>query len=266
MIDHQLQTDGDREHAETEQNALVPAVQASSLINYEAARRALAEAVRVDEVKAIHDQAAAMQAYAKIAKDKDMNAAELRLRAERNIGEMMKAQAETVGKAKGAKGIGTSAGYEKTRTADTPVTLAEAGIDKNLAHRSRRAAKLSAKGFEREVAEMRKGNRGSLDIRRAVNKKPAAVRRDDADRQADDGDQAQREAKFRRSDFLFRAEQASAEAQYRGPLQPGWADEFAALARNVAEKWTALAIRFEADRDAEGQAIASPANDEHERD
>jgi hypothetical protein len=40
------------------------------------------------------------------------------LRTERRGGELMAAQAKTVGKAKGAKGIGTSAGYKKTRTAD----------------------------------------------------------------------------------------------------------------------------------------------------
>ena len=51
----------------------------------------------------------------------------------------MQRQAETVGKAKGAKGIGTSAGYKKTRTTDAPATLAETGIDKVLAIRARAA-------------------------------------------------------------------------------------------------------------------------------
>jgi hypothetical protein len=45
----------------------------------------------------------------------------------------MAAQAKTVGQARGAKGIGASAGYKTTRTAEAPATLAEVGIDKNLA-------------------------------------------------------------------------------------------------------------------------------------
>jgi len=54
----------------------------------------------------------------------------------RRLGELMAAQKEAVGLNQGAKGIGTSAGFLETRT-QAPATLAEAGIDKNLAHRAR---------------------------------------------------------------------------------------------------------------------------------
>jgi hypothetical protein len=122
---------------------------AQALVKYEAARRALAEAKRIDEVKAIRDQAAAMRAYAKLSKDRQMeaDAQAIRLRAERRIGELMAQQAKAIGKAKGAKGIGTSAGYNKTRT-QQPATLAEAGIDKNLADRARKLAALPEKVFD----------------------------------------------------------------------------------------------------------------------
>ena len=122
MIDNQLQANADGEHPATEQIALVPAVQEAHLIKYDSACRALAEASDVDEIKAILDQALKLKLYAKLAENKQMerDAAAIRVRAERQLGEMMAAQAKTAGKAKGAKGIGTSAGYKKTRTDRRP--------------------------------------------------------------------------------------------------------------------------------------------------
>jgi hypothetical protein len=268
MIDNQLQSDADREHPDAEQNALTVTMQDVPLINYDTARRALAEAVRVDEVRAIHDQAMALKACAKIVKDQqlELDAAEIRVRAERRLGEIMAVQGKTVGKAKGAKGIGTSAGYKKTRTADALATLAETGIDKNLAHRARNLAKLPQKEFDKRVAEMRKGERGGLDIRRAAKPvKHTEVRGGHADRHVDEVlDQVQSSAEVHRSPFIARCESADTVANYDGPLEPGWAEEFAILARNVAARWSALADRFEqAARDAEEQTIAR--HDEHER-
>lgn len=121
-------------------------------VRYEAARRALTEAVAVDEVKAIRDESIAMKAYAKQAKDTELEekAVELRMRAARRLDEMMKAQKDAVGFNKGGK-----AQQELYRVMTKPgiATLADAGIDKNLAHEARRLGKLSDEEFEHEVEE-----------------------------------------------------------------------------------------------------------------
>src|SRR5258708_2880767 len=71
----------------------------TQLVRYDAACRALADARSVDEVKDVRDVAMAMKLYAKQAKNRDLeaDAYELRIRAERRLGETIAAQKESGG-------------------------------------------------------------------------------------------------------------------------------------------------------------------------
>jgi hypothetical protein len=137
----------------------------SGLVLYDAARHALAKAVLVDEVKGIRAEAEAMRHYARQAKDRKLeaDAAAIRLRAERRLGQLMDAQAKAVGKAKGEQ---SAKGFQKNPLG--PPTLDEAGIDKNLADRARKLAALPEAAFDERIEALREtaqtGARIGLDI------------------------------------------------------------------------------------------------------
>src|SRR5215203_2717660 len=103
--------------------------QTLALSRYDVACRAVAEAKAVDDIVEIVGQANAVHAYARQAKDRQMeiDAAEIRIRAERRLGELMAAQKATVGVAKGRDGGRVpreSRVREKPEIADSPPTLA----------------------------------------------------------------------------------------------------------------------------------------------
>ncbi len=129
------------------------------LIRYEAARRALIEAKSVDEVKDIRDKAEAMRAYAHQAKNRqlEVDAAEIRMRAERRLGELIVAQKETVGLNTGTAGKGRPSlgGANEEPPKDTRPTLAEAGIDKKLSSRAQKLAAVPKDEFEGLLSQWR---------------------------------------------------------------------------------------------------------------
>jgi hypothetical protein len=136
--------------------------QPQALVKYEAACRALAECKAVDEVKAWADKAAAMQAYGRMAKDKslEVDAAEIRLRAERRLGEMLLDQKAGPGLASGARGqlAGKKAGGQALVTHEgqkTAPKLADAGISYDLSSRAQKLAAVPEAEFEAEVGQWR---------------------------------------------------------------------------------------------------------------
>ena len=119
-----------------------------SLMRYDAARRALAEAHRVDEAKSIRDKAVAMQAYAKQAKDTELitKATEIRMHAERRAGEMLHEMKERGERAKpGDKESG------RGKKPLSKLTLADLGINKTQSSRWQALAALDDSHFEHKV-------------------------------------------------------------------------------------------------------------------
>lgn len=132
----------------------------TALLRYDAACAALAAAVKADEVMAVHLDARAIEAVARVAKniDLEIDARKLRTRAEVRLGEMM-----ADGEAKGI--IAPSGRPKKDSVAESfpPATLKELGIDPKLSAQARRLNGLGAQAvnvmldrFERESRERRK--------------------------------------------------------------------------------------------------------------
>jgi hypothetical protein len=106
----------------------------TALIRYDAARKAIAAAHRVDEAKKIRDKAEAVRTYAKLAGDLEMQnmAAEIRIRAERRAGQLLFEMEKNHG-TRGAgrpRKDGTRVTWSHSSTAYPP-KLEEIGISKD---------------------------------------------------------------------------------------------------------------------------------------
>jgi N6-adenosine-specific RNA methylase IME4 len=123
------------------------------LTRYDAACRAIAKAKSVDEVTGIRNKAEAMRAYARQAKNRELevDAAEIRVRAERRLGELIGAQKRTIGLANG----GDAQRTRFHKGTESRPTLAQAGIDKKLSSRAQRLAAVPESRFEGLLAEWR---------------------------------------------------------------------------------------------------------------
>ncbi|MFK4622544.1 methyltransferase-A70 family protein [Bradyrhizobium diazoefficiens] len=148
----------------------------TELVRYEAARRALAEAVAVDEVAEIRSKAEALRHYARQAGDKtlEIQSAQLRFRAERKMGELLAAAKEAgqISRGQPPKPAEKNCSESEQFFAEEPisrVTLEQAGIDRKLSSRAQRLAAMDVAEFEHALArhkeEMESGaGRVAMDL------------------------------------------------------------------------------------------------------
>lgn len=144
----------------------------SALAKYEAARVALAECRRVDEAKDIRDKAEAMRLYARQARDMamELDAWEIRTRAERRLGEMLIAAREAGQLRKGRNWTGTGTDHSNGSAPEplelpARVILKEAGVDRKLSATSQKVASISEQAFEAMVARTREEMAAARDKR-----------------------------------------------------------------------------------------------------
>lgn len=116
-----------------------------AVIRYEEARRALQAAVKPTQAKLIRDKVLALETYARQAMDRDIEvwAAEIRVRAERRLGELLLEAAKHPG------------GRPKTGAKVEPViaTLEKLGITKKLSSFAQRLAAVPEETFESYIKD-----------------------------------------------------------------------------------------------------------------
>lgn len=127
---------------------------AKELSLYSKAKQAVAECRSVDEAKDIRNKSMAMRIYAQQAQDMEMelNAIEIRLRAERRLGEIM----ATLPKPTGGDATRVARGIQAP---EQKPTLVQYGVDKDLAKRARKLARMNEERFEEFVYEARTSRR-----------------------------------------------------------------------------------------------------------
>jgi hypothetical protein len=117
------------------------------LIRYDAMCLAIAECHRVDEVKDIRDRARAFEVYAKQALnlDAERKAAEIRIRAERKAGVLLKEMKDT--------GQRQKPGGDRKKSKSRDTTLKDLGITRDQSSKWQQLADIPAEEFEAEMSK-----------------------------------------------------------------------------------------------------------------
>jgi len=132
----------------------------TTLAQYDRARAALAEAVRIDQVLPLRDEVEHIKLYARQIRDRALmaDAAEFQLRVERRLGTLIVAAKEAGQIAEGRPRKSAAAPAAENGSEQEPftrVTLAEAGVDKKLSATAQKHASISEQAFEAMVAATR---------------------------------------------------------------------------------------------------------------
>jgi len=221
----------------------------SDLMKYDAACKAIAECKTLLEAKDLHDKAAAMEFYARAAKNEqlEMDAKAIRMRAIRRLGQMMEEQP------KAKPGGDMKSDHRVSKKPNDFPTLAEQGIDKNLAHKARKLSALSEKDFENTVNGARRAKQGSGHSKGSTKPRtgPQQGRRTDIPEAAhlvlDQGMSYDKAAEATDTSLqTVRASVAREEGRREGRAEPERAD----LSRSAQEKFDAAIRRHKAALDA----------------
>jgi hypothetical protein len=123
----------------------------ASITKYNAAKQALAAAHDIDEVKGIYDKAVALRVYAMQAKDRVLidHATEIRLRAERRAGELLKKMEKHRGG--GERGVGRRGVKNAVVTGDRILKLSDLSINKTQSSKWQKLADTPDDKFEELV-------------------------------------------------------------------------------------------------------------------
>ena len=150
---------------------IIPAEPAEpvQLMLFDRARAALAELRSIDEVKSVRDKAVAMAEYARQAKDSSLidYATEIRARAERRCGEILREMS-----ARGERHKGH--GDQKTESQRAIPKLADIGVTASQSSRWQQLAELDEAAFESKVAALKR--KAAAVVEPKMREKKAKVR------------------------------------------------------------------------------------------
>jgi hypothetical protein len=159
------------------------------ITHFDKAKSELAKAKSIIEVMKVIDLSKMAKAVAQVSKDTSLEAEAIATRkmAERRLGQMIAEQKATVGLSKGGGpgsgrgNKGVKARVRKKPALNEPVTLAEAGIDKNLAHRARQMAALPESTFNQAINKLKEkvttgARKAEKEFDRVVNPKGTNVK------------------------------------------------------------------------------------------